>query len=184
MLNRLGWHARRSLQQVGWPGAAGVVLIFAGIGFQQRILMPMQGNVAEIRHETQGLRANAATRHALKSTNSPAAQLDEFYRFFPEDNSLTDILGKVYDAAAKENLTLEQGEYRLAPEQDGKLQRYDLIFPVRGQYTQIRHFISHVLQDSPSLALEGVNFNRKTSMEIGVEAQVRLTLYLRAKRNG
>lgn len=179
-LKQAEWHARRVARGLGWPGLAGLLLLMGTVAFVLLVLKPMQREVADIRSEANELHTRAATRHALKA-DTPAAQLDAFYRFFPEGGSLADTLGKVYDAAAAQNLALEQGEYRLAAEHDARLQRYDLVFPVRGQYTQIRRFVAQVLKDVPSLALEGVNFNRQNAGDIGVEAQVRLTLYLRGE---
>lgn len=182
MLNGfLAWQIRRLLRIIGWFGVAGVGLALAVLLFHYGVFLPLRAGVAEMRDEAAHLRERIATRRVVDSNQEPTAQLAEFYRFFPEDAVMTDVLGRIYAAAARENLVLEHGEYQLVPAQEGKLVRYNLTLPIKGPYTKLRRFIAKVLQDNPSLALEGVSFSRQAVMEIGVSAQVRMTLFLRAE---
>lgn len=88
-------------------------------------------------------------------------------------------MSKLYNAATQQNLALEQGEYRLAPERDSKLTRYDVTLPVKGGYLQIRKFLAQSLTEMPALALESVSFSRQRADESMVNAQLQFTLYLR-----
>lgn len=177
----LAWQVRRLLRIVGWLGVAGMGLAFAVVLFYFWVFVPLRASVADMRDEAAHLREQIATRRAVDSNHDPATQLAEFYRFFPEDVVMTDTLRKIYAAAAQENLALEHGEYQLVPAQEGKLLRYSLTLPIKGPYTKLRRFIAKVLKDNPSLALDGVSFSRQAVMEIGVSAQVRMTLFLRAE---
>lgn len=177
-MNRLLWHSRRLIRSLGWAPLASLAVFVLVAAAYWLWLLPMQQSVADLRHEAESLRLKVAATKANQAPN-PADQLNAFYGFFPVGDALTDTLDTVYKAAAKENLNLQQGEYRLAPETEGRLLRYDLTFPVKGSYPSLRQFIAHVLKDVPSLALESVSFNRQAAMDIGVDAQVRFTLYLR-----
>lgn len=182
MLNGfLAWQSRRLLRIVGWFGVAGVGLAIAVVLFHYWVFLPLRASVTDMRNEAEHLRVRIATRRVVDSNQEPAAQLAEFYRFFPESTVMTDVLGQIYAAAAQENLILEHGDYQFVPAQEGKLLRYNLTLPIKGPYTKLRRFIAKVLQDNPSLALEGVSFSRQAVMEIGVSAQVRMTLFLRAQ---
>lgn len=88
-------------------------------------------------------------------------------------------MSKLYNAATQQNLTLEQGEYRLLPERDSKLMRYDVTLPVKGGYLHIRKFLAQSLIEMPALALESVSFSRQKADESMVNAQLQFTLYLR-----
>lgn len=171
------WHSRRLLRIVGWLGVSGIGLALAAVLFHFWMLAPLRTNVADMYDEVKHLRERIPLR-AADSRHKPTDQLAEFYRFFPEDAVMMDTLGRVYAAAAQENIVLEHGEYQLAPVLEGKLLRYNLNLPIKGPYTKLRRFIARVLQDNPSLALEGVSFSRQAAMEIGVAAQVRMTLFL------
>lgn len=176
----LNWLARRLTRAVGWPGAAAVALLVFGVIFHFQVTTPLREHIAEVRHDANDLRAKVATRRvASKAAVDPVGQLAEFYDFFPDGNAMADTLDSLNVAAAQENLTLEQGEYRLAPESVGQLSRYDIALPVKGPYPRLRRFIARALRDNPSLALEGVSFNRQAAITIGVDAQVRMTLYFR-----
>lgn len=180
MMDRLLWHARRMPRSVGWPALAGVALLVLLAAFHLLTLTPLRQEVAEFKHEAESLRGKAALRRGVPVARGMGGQLAAFYAFFPGTDALTAALGKLYDAAAKQNLELDQGEYRLVPTPEGRLVRYDIVLPVKGSYTRLRGFIAQALRDNPSLALEGVNFNRQTAIDIGVDAQVRMTLYMRA----
>jgi hypothetical protein len=50
---------------------------------------------------------------------------------------------------------------------------------VRGSYPQLRQFVGRVLQDMPTTSLDALRFERKKAADAQLEAQVRLTIYLR-----
>lgn len=182
MLNGfLVWQSRRLLRIVGWFGVAAAALAVAVALFHFSAVVPLRASMADMRDESEHLRERLATRHVVDANQEPAAQLAEFYRFFPEGDVITKVLGRIYAAAAQENLVLEHGEYQLVPAQEGKLVRYSLSLPIKGPYTKLRRFIGKVLRDNPGLALDGVSFSRQGVIDIGVSAQVRMTLFLKTK---
>lgn len=180
MIDKLRWHARRTLRLAGWPAITGVALFALVAVFYFLTLAPKRQSVAEFKRDVESLRGKVAARRSAPVVAGAAGQLAAFYGFFPQTGALMESLGKLYDAAEKQNLVLDQGEYHLAPTQEGRLMRYDIVLPVKGPYTRLRSFVAQALKDNPSLALEGITFTRQTAVDIGVEAQVRLTLYMRA----
>lgn len=182
----LVWHCRRLLRIVGWSGVAAMGLALTAVLLHFEAVLPLRANVTDLRMEAEHLRVRVATRRVADKHQDPGGQLREFYRFFPDGeatvdgDAMADVMARIYEAAAQENLVLEHGEYQLSPTQEGGLLRYDLTLPIKGSYPKLRRFIVKVLQDNRSLALEGVSFSRQAVIEIGVSAQVRMTLYLRA----
>jgi hypothetical protein len=172
------WHARRLTHAISWPGMAGIVLGILCVLLHVQVVLPWQGQLAEIKRQTDELRGKVAARRTEAVATDPAGQLAEFYAYFPNGDAMADTLDRVYAAAAQENILLEQGEYRLASETAGRLMRYDIVLPVKGPYPKLRRFIARALRENPSLALESVSFGRQSVIAIGVEAQVRMTLYL------
>ena len=61
----------------------------------------------------------------------------------------------------------------------GPLTAYHVTLPVRGSYPQLRQFVGRVLQDMPTTSLDALRFERKKAADAQLEAQVRLTIYLR-----
>jgi hypothetical protein len=181
LLSRFAWHGRRLLHAIGWPGVAALLLSCICTFIYLYILLPLNVSIGAVQREAEDLRTKVATRRVVLAGKDPTGQLTEFYRFFPDSEAMATTLDRIFAAAAQENLTLEQGEYRLAKEQVGGLVRYDLTLPVKGPYPRLRRFIARALRENPSLALDGVSFSRQGVIDIGVDAQVRMTLYLRAE---
>jgi hypothetical protein len=75
-------------------------------------------------------------------------------------------------------LELAQGEYRLERRASG-LWAYRINLPVRGSYPQLRDFLSALLKDMPVASVEALRFERKRAAETQLDAQVRVTLYVR-----
>ncbi len=179
---RIAWRARHAVDDFGWPGIAAGLLFASCAAFGYFVIRPVQAHIHTLQSDAASLRkqtrATLATEH---KTLSPADQLAAFYRFFPQQDTAFDWMAKLYNAAEQQNLSLEQGEYKLARDHDGKLIRYDIVLPVKGGYVQIRKFIAQAMADVPSLSLDGIAFVRQKVEETAVDAQIRFTLYLSAE---
>lgn len=181
LLNRVRWHLRRIPAPIAIATLLGLAMLIAAAVGERQVLTPLQATVADIRQETQSLRSQVVRRHQAAAGNDPAVQLGEFYGFFPDEGSALDTLARIYAAAAQQNLMLEHGEYRLGLESEVRLQRYDVVLPVRGRYGAIRRFVAQILKDNPNLALTAISFSRQTAADIGVDAQLQLTIFLAAE---
>jgi hypothetical protein len=177
--SRAIWRIKRIMRALSWPGLVGIALLAGTAASYWMLYLPQRDTVAELRNDALSLRRKVAARHVEQLSRDPSAQLGEFYRFFPDVSTVPDALGGLFEDAAAEALALDQGEYRLAPETGSRLLRYDMTLPARGSYIRMRHFIARALQNNPNLALESVSFGRTTAIDMGVEAQLRMTLYVR-----
>lgn len=177
---RIRWIMRRWFDNVGWLGVAAIGLLVVCLLWYFSALRPMQqhlndvrGSVAELRERTaRGDQAN------LSSMRSPAEQLAEFYRAFPAERYSPQWLEKLIAIAQQNNLVLNEGEYKTTREKVGRLVRYQIILPVRGQYPQIREFLAAIPAEIPIIALENVEFERENISADTVQARIRLVLYL------
>src|SRR5690606_26120732 len=97
-------------------------------------------------------RSGAADPGARAQT--PRSQLSTFYSFFPSTSELPDLLSRMQRAARDNGLTLERGEYRLIRDAGFALSRYQITYPLRGSYAQVRGFVKDVLDAVPAAALE------------------------------
>jgi hypothetical protein len=165
---------------MGWPAGLALCALLCCGGFFVVTLQPLQTHILAIRREVHSF--NVQSKRVLPvnpgSDLNPAQQLERFYRFFPEQDSIAEDMKKLYSAAATQNLNLETGEYHLTHEHDIKLARYSIVFPVKGGYVQIRKFIAQSLTDIPNLALDSITFTRERIDDPLLEAQLQFTLYL------
>lgn len=137
------------------------------------------------------------TRYELERFRAEAARLDRkrpptidedpgysrealgaFYAFFPASNRLSGELRKIYQAAERHAVQLEQAEYRVAHDSATKLVRYQISLPLKGTYTQVRKFLAAALSEIPHLALESVQFERQRVGDTALEARVMLVMFL------
>jgi hypothetical protein len=167
---------RRLLEALGAPGVLGVGVLVFCLPFYLASVLPAEREVAK-----RSAAAAAAQRARLPaqpvSAPDGAADLERFYRRFPTLDALQSELESLYAHARASKLQLAQGEYRL--EKGAGLAAYRVTLPVRGSYAQVRQFVGHVLKDMPTASLDAVRFDRRKAGDAQLEAQVRLTIYLR-----
>lgn len=163
---------RRLLDALGAAGVAGIGVLLFCAAFYFNSLAPA---AAELERRT----AVAGKRVPLEERrDDPAAELERFYSRFPPIERLPGELDTLYAHAKVARVELRQGEYRMAPA-GGPLAAYHVTLPVRGSYPQLRQFVGRVLQDMPTTSLDALRFERKKAADAQLEAQVRLTIYLR-----
>lgn len=135
-------------------------------------------SVAELEHQE---RTKTEQRESIVVPQHTTAQeLEAFYALFPSATSLPKWLGFIDKTATKQHLVLNRGDYKLLKTQQGRLMRYEIILPVVGKYTQIRHFIASILHQLPALALSDIQIKRENALSPTVEARLVFVLFLQS----
>jgi hypothetical protein len=180
-LRVVSWLQPRQLStRLGIPGFVATGLLTVCGAFYVSVMMPMDARINEVQDTVRTLaeRVEQASSGSRKGVLPVAEQLTEFYRLFPKQGQLTDTVGKVFDAARVQGITLHRGEYRVAEEDVGRLRRFQMLLPVKGDYPAIRRFLARLAVDVPTLALEHIQFERKKIGDSQIEATIKLALYL------
>jgi hypothetical protein len=168
-------HLRRLLDALGPAGIAGLGVLVFCVPFWFNAVAPAEREVAKRNAAAAAQRA----RLPVQAVAAPegAAELERFHRRFPTLDGLQGELEAVYEHARASKLQLAQGEYRL--EKTAGLAAYRVTLPVRGSYAQVRQFVGRILKEMPTASLDALRFDRKKAGDVQLEAQVRLTIYLR-----
>jgi Tfp pilus assembly protein PilO len=169
----------RTGASLGRSGSIGVALLVLASGFYAGTMYPEQRRLDAMQREVAELRQHA--RPAREETRSPADNLAAFYASFPVPDELPEILDTIFRAARRQSLTLERGEYRVTRPSTAGMVQYQLTFPVRGSYPQIRKFVDAALAELPALSLESVHFERQKIAEPVVDAKITLAVHLGRK---
>jgi len=164
---------RRVLNALGPAGVAGIGVLLFCVPFYFNALAPAR---AEVERRT-AVQKRAPSQPIL-ANNDGAGELERFYSRFPRVDRLPGQLDTLYAHAKVANVQLLQGEYRMESS-SGALTAYHVTLPVRGSYPQLRQFVGRVLKDMPTTSLDALRFERKKAADAQLEAQVRLTIYLR-----
>jgi len=174
----LTWSVKRWFIGLRWPGMLGLaLLIFAG-AFYAFAVQPARGRLQALALERAQLATRLGSRGAEAARPTERSQLSNFYAFFPLTQAVPELLGEIARAAQRNGLTLDKGEYRLGQDKEFRLAQYQVTFPVRGTYAQVRGFVNAVLDAVPAAALDEITLKREAIGDQNLEARVRFTLYL------
>jgi hypothetical protein len=168
---------QRFLDALGPAGVAGVGVLLFCLPFWFTALAPAQAEVKRRNAAAERLQARLPVQ-AQPERGDHAADLERFYSRFPTVDRLPGELNALYAHAKVAKVQLLQGEYRMESKSGG-LTAYHVTLPVRGSYPQLRQFVGRVLKEMPTTSLDAVRFERKKAADAQLEAQVRLTIYLR-----
>lgn len=166
---------RKSMPLLGIPGVVALGMLIMCIAFYFSAVRPLQQRIDAVKLSV--LLAGTEGTDGRTAPRSPAAQLEEFYRFFPGERNSPKWLGRMAEVAAQCGLSLNHGEYAVIEDKVGRLSRYRISLPVEGQYLQIRKFLALLATEMPMMALENVQFERKDIATSAVQAKIRLVLY-------
>lgn len=164
----LAWLAAR----MGWPGLSGVVLLLGAAFVHQWVLPDMSARTA-------ALAAEAVSLEALRARQTEAPQRVDTLDRLTDPRETPEAVGRLFKAAGRAGLALDQGEYRLQGGPDGAgLLRYQIVLPAEASYPVLRSFLADALNANPGLALDGLNLSRDRVETGELKAMLRFTLYL------
>ena len=164
------------LRKLGVAGVLGIGVLLACAGLWFSGVKPLEDEISAQRLAAE--RLHARTPYQPVASDARAEELRRFHGLFPTREQLTDELERVHRLARGAGLELAQGEYRLERRAVG-LSPYRITLPVSGTYPQLREFLSAVLKTMPAASIDALRFERKRAADTRLEAQVRLTLYVR-----
>lgn len=167
----LAWLAAR----LGWPGLTGLVLLLGAAVVHQWVL-PVLSN------RTTALATEAATLEARRARQTQEPQRVDALDRLTDPRETPEAVGRLFKAAARAGLALEQGEYQLQGGHGGAgLLRYRIVLPAAASYPVLRSFLTDALNANPGLALDGLNLNRDRVETGELKAMLRFTLFLDAR---
>lgn len=174
------WARRRWLHLFGWPGLVGAGLLAMCPALYLSAIQPAQIRLNEAHESADSIqeRVKLAANGLTRSELTPAEQLAEFYRIFPNDKNLLPWLEKIFDLAETHGIRLDQGEYKVTRDRVGKLLRFQMTLPVKSGYPQIRKYLNSLRAEIPILSMEHLQFERQKVGDQEVEAKIKLALYL------
>lgn len=168
---------RRWIFLFGWPGVAGAGLLVACLVFYGSAIRPLQSRL-EAAHQVAVELQGQAQRGAKRREQTPTEQLAEFYRAFPNEKDLLSWMEKIFTLAQNQGISLDQGEYKLNRDKAGKLVRFQMVLPIKGEYPQIRKYLDSLLTEIPVVSLEHLQLERQKVGDPVLEARISLALYL------
>ena len=168
----------RGAATLGWHGVAGICLLALMGALYLWTVRPAQTQLDALRRAAADQRRQAMNA-TVEKPQTPADRINAYYGFFPLPDTLPDQLDRIFGAAAAQALAIEHGDYRVVKDTLGGPTKFQITFPVKGTYPQIRKFISSAQADVPALALSGVQFERKKVGNPTVDAKIKFVVFMR-----
>ncbi len=178
ILRRIFW---LRVQQLGAMGLVGLGLLLVALITWLILVQADQREFLKLLRTQEALHTQEIQKKTL-ATNSALSkeeQIDIFYRAFPTEDRVSELLGMLYRAAEKNDLVLETGEYTRTRTGSDRLIRYRVMLPVKGTFQQVLAFMDKVLKD-PNTALENATFKREKVDDLTVDAKLNFILFVNA----
>jgi hypothetical protein len=174
-LGRIVPHAQYQLSRLGAFGTLGIVALLAAVAVGLGVLVPG-------RYAIRALDADLArARRQPPAGITPEEGLGRLVAAFPTRGQIPAVIGVVLQQAQQAGVPLDVGHYSFVPAKSGSVGRYELEFPVRASYPQVRDFINRTLTAVPAAGLDKLRIERKTVADQVVNADVRFVVFVRGE---
>ena len=159
-------HLFRLKQQLGPLGMAALVILGLAMAFSSLVVQPIE-------------RRNEILKSSLKRVpreGTSGKKVEAVYDFLKKDAETTDWLAKLYGIGKATGVELKSASYKTQSEA-GRVERYEIVLPATGSYSQIRDFLKRALTEIPVLSLDQMSLKRDNRGDGVVNAELRLTLH-------
>jgi hypothetical protein len=163
------------LNRLGNSGVTGLGVAMVSAIFVATAIVPQYRQLGELRREL------SMMQQLPVADATPQQRMSQFVQNLPARSELPKVAGQIFTIAVAAKVSLDKGRYELAPLKSSHLARYRMSFPIKGTYTSIRQFLDATLTALPAVSIEGLRIERKTVSDTFVEADVRLTVFVRSE---
>jgi hypothetical protein len=169
-LYRSFWKIR---DELGLTGLAALFLFAAAGVFFTLVLQPLKDK-SQVLESRAGKVRDAGQGQASNGSDKVGA----VYAYLKKPETTTDWLAKLYAIGSATGVELQSASYKSQATPGTNLERYEIVVPLSGSYTQMRDFLKRSLAEIPVLSLDQVSLKRESRREGTVQAEVRLTLHM------
>ena len=177
-MSPLSRHARFYTAQIGFAGVTGVALIVFAAAFGLTAVRPLKQEVKLLQARADRLQATAARKleRSGDARSGNAAALEAFPRQFPRFEEASQYVLILHESAKRSGITLDTGEYAVTSDAEAHLLRYQIRFPVKGGYVQLRRFVADAMTQIPTMMLDDVALRRASIAAGEIEARLQFTM--------
>ena len=170
--NRLYSSFWKIRDELGITGLAALLLLVGAGVFYTFALQPLKDRSQALESRASRVRDGAAAQ----ATN-PSDKVGAVYEYLKKPETTTDWLAKLYAIGAATGVELQSASYKTQAAPGTKLERYEIVVPLTGSYTQMRDFLKRSLAEIPVLSLDQISLKRESRKEGALHAELRLTLH-------
>jgi hypothetical protein len=167
-----------ALYRIGRVGPAGVAGLLATTAAAVIVVV----GLLSIRNATDSLTAQISR---LQQHPNTAARIEDglgkVITTLPTRDQMPVVIGQVLQQASLAGVALDIGHYAYSPPKTGNVGRYEIEFPLKAEYPNVRDFINRTLKAVPSAGLDKLRIERKAVGDALVNADVRFVVFVRSE---
>jgi hypothetical protein len=164
--------ARYRIARLGVLGQTGLAALAAAAVLALSALLPAQ-------HALETLTTDLARARHSPASASAGPGTPQLLATLPTRTQMPAVIGQVFTEAKEVGVSLDTGHYVYTAAKGGAIAHYELEFPVKASYPDIRKFIDRTLAAVPSSALAKLRFERKAVADGVVAANVVFVVFVR-----
>lgn len=170
----LHWELLRLQRRWGWPLWFGVVLTVTACwcGYQVWLLDAEAKRLATFH--------NGLPQVERPRPSKPVSENDlaSYYEALPHEEERFALVNRVLQSAEKQGVLPKQVDYKLEAESLTKVVRYQLLLPLKGDFSAIQAFLVEVLNDNRSLVIDSLSIKREAVERADLEARVQFSILM------
>jgi hypothetical protein len=169
-------HVQYQLTRLGALGITGIAAVLGAVVITLTAVVPGHSAI-------RALDADIARsmRHSPSGETTAEEGLAKLVAALPTRGQIPSVIGLVLQQAHQAGVPLDVGHYAFIPAKAGSVGRYELEFPVRASYPQVRDFINRTLTAVPAASLDKLRIERKSVTDQAVNADVRFVVFVRGE---
>ena len=164
------------LTRLGALGIAGIAAVLAAVVITLTAVVPGHNAIRTLDADVA-----RSMRHSPSDGITPEEGLAKLVAALPTRGQVPSVIGLVLQQAQQAGVPLDVGHYAFIPAKTGGVGRYELEFPVRASYPQVRDFINRTLTAVPAASLDKLRIERKSVTDQAVNADVRFVVFVRGE---
>jgi hypothetical protein len=166
-------YAQYQLSRLGVAGQTGLAALTAAAIIAVSALIPAQ-------HALQSLSSDLTQARHAPTALAVGHGVPQIISTLPTRAQMSAVIGQIIAEAKTAGVSLDTGRYVYTPAKGGEIARYELEFPVKASYPDIRTFIDHTLTAVPAAALGKLRVERKAVGDAVVNADIGFVVFVRA----
>lgn len=186
---RLIWMLRHRLICKLCPKVRSIYwMIFIAIAYVI-LIYPYYQELEVLRQQTELISVDELNTKKGPQLPTVTSDLETFYAFFSKESKLQEVLQRIHDAAPRHSLVLPHGDFRridvplesrslIVEGSSQALVRYEVTLLVRGNFNDLRSYISEVLNQERGVSLSLLKFMRKDPNSLGGDFSLQFEVYL------
>jgi hypothetical protein len=163
------------IARLGPAGQAGLAALVAALVVAVSTLLPAQ-------HALQALSADLARAQHPSAAALADQAAPRLFASLPTRAQIPAVIGQIFIQAKEAGVPLDTGHYVFSPARSGAIARYDLEFPVKASYPDIRSFINRTLSAVPAAGLGKLHIERKGVGDQVVNANIGFVVFVRSEQ--